>query len=255
MQRLLTYLISALILLPFGLLLGLSFAGGWRFPELLPEFWTLAHWQQLFRLEGDLGHSLGLSIMISLLVALVATTSGFLTSRFIAFSPFRERYLILAYCPFVLSPVVYAACIHYFFIKMGLSGHIGGVLLGQLIIAYPFAVIICQGHWTERIKSMEQLVATLGGSRAEAFRKVILPLSQGILLVCFFQSFLISWFEYGLTTLIGVGKVQTMTLKVFQYINEADFYLAALSSWLLFLPPAILLWFNKRFVFRELKSA
>ncbi|MFK7924815.1 MAG: ABC transporter permease [Bacteroidia bacterium] len=251
MQRLITYLLSALILLPFVLLLGLSLAEAWRFPDVLPEAWTLAHWQQLFALDAELGSSLLLSIGISLFVATLATSSGFLTSRYIAYSPLRERYLLLAYCPFVLSPVVYAACIHYFFIKMGLSGQVGGVLLGQLIIAYPFAVIICHAHWNERLRSMEQLVATLGGSRGAAFRRVILPISKGILLVCFFQTFLISWFEYGLTTLIGVGKVQTMTLKVFQYINEADIYLAALSSWLLFLPPAILLWFNKRFVFRE----
>ncbi|MEM6343289.1 MAG: ABC transporter permease [Bacteroidota bacterium] len=251
MQKGFTYLLAALILLPFSLLLLLSLAEGWSFPSILPDAWTAEHWSRLFQLDGDLGQSLLLSIGISLFVATVATISGFLTSRFIAYSPFRERYLIMAYCPFVLSPVVYAACIHFFFIKMGLSGHIGGVLIGQLIIAYPFAVIICHGHWNERIRSMEQLVATLGGSRREAFQKVILPLSKGILLVCFFQCYLISWFEYGLTTLIGVGKVQTMTLKVFQYINEADIYLAALSSWLLFLPPAILLWFNKRFVFRE----
>ncbi|MEL7535155.1 MAG: ABC transporter permease, partial [Bacteroidota bacterium] len=229
MQRWFTYLLASLVLLPFAMLLALSFAEGWRFPAILPETWTGEHWLRLLQLDGGLGASLLLSMGISLLVATAATLSGFLTSKFIAYSPFRERYLILAYCPFVLSPVVYAACIHYFFIKMGLSGHIAGVLIGQMIIAYPFAVIICYGHWNERIRSMEQLVATLGGSKREAFFNVILPLSKGILLVCFFQCFLISWFEYGLTTLIGVGKVQTMTLKVFQYINEADIYLAALS--------------------------
>ena len=121
------------------------------------------------------------------------------------------------------------------------------------MIAYPFAVIICTGHWNEELRSMEQLVLTLGGSQIDAYKRVILPVSKGILLVCFFQTFLISWFEYGLTTLLGVGKVQTLTLKVYQFVNEANPYLAALASWLLFIPPAILLWINKRFVFTGLK--
>ncbi|MEO1805346.1 MAG: ABC transporter permease, partial [Bacteroidota bacterium] len=64
----------------------------------------------------------------------------------------------------------------------------------------------------------------------------------------------ISWFEYGLTTLIGVGKIQTLTLKVYQYVNEANIYFAALASCLLFLPPLILIWVNKRFVFRPIEE-
>lgn len=68
--------------------------------------------------------------------------------------------------------------------------------------------------------------------------------------MCFFQAFLISWFEYGLTTLIGIGKVQTLTVKVFQYIGEANIFHAALASLLLALPPAGLLWVNKQVLFK-----
>jgi putative spermidine/putrescine transport system permease protein len=69
------------------------------------------------------------------------------------------------------------------------------------------------------------------------------------LLIAFFQSFLISWFEFGLTNYIGGGQVQTLTLRVYQYIGEANIHLAALSSLLLVIPPLILLWLNKRFIF------
>jgi putative spermidine/putrescine transport system permease protein len=81
---------------------------------------------------------------------------------------------------------------------------------------------------------------------------VVLPVALPQLLVCFFQTFLISWFEYGLTTIIGVGKVQTLTLKVYQYIGEANIFYAALSSCIIVFPPAIFLWINKRFVFSKL---
>lgn len=99
------------------------------------------------------------------------------------------------------------------------------------------------------MRSMEQLVATLGGNTWQTYIKVLLPVAKGALLVCFFQTFLISWFEYGLTTIIGVGKVQTLTVKVFQYISEANIFYAALASCLLVAPPIVLLWINKRFVF------
>ncbi|MEL6651776.1 MAG: ABC transporter permease, partial [Bacteroidota bacterium] len=90
-HKLVPYLLSGGILLPFALLLGLSLAGQWSYPQILPEAWTIDHWRTLIALEGNLGSSLILSIGISLFVALVATTTGFLTSRYIAYSDQRER--------------------------------------------------------------------------------------------------------------------------------------------------------------------
>ncbi len=75
-----------------------------------------------------------------------------------------------------------------------------------------------------------------------------------MLLICFFQTFLISWFQYGLTLLIGAGKVQTLPIKVYDYVNEANIFYAAMASCLLILPPAALLWVNKRFVFNEMRE-
>jgi putative spermidine/putrescine transport system permease protein len=64
--------------------------------------------------------------------------------------------------------------------------------------------------------------------------------------LCFFQSFLVSWFEYGLTQFIGLGKVKTLTVMVFNFINEANLFYAALACVLLVLPPIVLLYMNKK---------
>ncbi len=133
----------------------------------------------------------------------------------------------------------------------GLYGTFGGVLLAQLFITFPYGVIFFSSFWNERLRSMEELVKTLGGSTLQAYAKVLVPVARGALMTCFFQLFLISWFEYGLTNLIGVGKVPTLTLRVFQYVNEANLFLAALASCLLILPPVALLWLNRSVVFRE----
>lgn len=250
MKRLSGIILSGIIFFPFLFLIMLSLGKEWRFPSILPAEWTAGHWGELFQLEGELTQSLGLSLGISLLVATLATFLGFLTSRFIAFHPNKKSLLALAYFPYVLAPIIYAAVLYFYFIVLGLSGNFLGVVIGQMIIAYPFAVIIFVGYWNERLLAMEQLVYTLGGTPWQAYKKVLIPVSKGILMVCFFQTFLISWFEYGLTMLIGVGKIQTLTLKVFHYVNEANIYHAALASCLLFLPPWILILINKRIVFR-----
>jgi len=238
------------LLFPVAYLLMLSLATQWIFPSVLPASLTLDRWSTLLGASNLFG-SLLLSLGIALSVATISTFAGFFSSKHLAYHPQRSLWMQLSYFPFVLSPVIYAAVLYFYFIKLDLSGSFFGVILGQLLIAYPYSVILFSGFWSERIQQIEKLTQTLGGSRWQIYRRVLLPMAQGLLLVCFFQTFLISWFEYGLTTIIGVGKVQTLTLKVFQYINEANFYNAALASSLLVLPPIILLFFNRKYLFRQ----
>lgn len=243
--------IALAFLFPVAYLLILSLAETWIFPQVFPEALTIDRWTSLLTGNNDLFNSLILSLVTAVSVATIATFAGFYTSKHLAYHPQHNLWMRLSYFPFVLSPVIYAAVLYYYFIQFGLSGNVFGVISGQLLIAYPYSVILFSGFWNKRTEHIEKLVQTLGGDRWQTYRRVLLPMAQGLLLVCFFQTFLISWFEYGLTTIIGVGKVQTLTLKVFQNINEANFYNAALSSSLLVLPPIILLYFNKQYLFKK----
>ncbi len=242
---------AALLLFPLFFMAALSLGEQWGFPEVLPKQWTLRHWRALAGRQSDLAGSVGLSLVISLSIATIATGLSFLTSKVIAYHRQRRQWLLLAYFPYVFAPVILAACLQHYFIVLGLSGKWYGVLLAQLLITYPFGVIFFTSFWNERMLAMEQLAATLGSTPRQTLVKVLLPVAKGALLVCFFQTFLISWFEYGLTMLIGVGKVQTLTVKVFLYVNEANIYYAAMASCLLFAPPVLLLWLNKRYIFKR----
>lgn len=242
-------LLVVLILFPFAYLLLLSLASEWRFPQLWPAYFGLRNWEQVMTSETGLIHSFTISVAISLSVATVSTLSGFLISRTVAYHPQKNTLTLLTYFPYILAPVVFAACLSFFFLKIGLFGSPTGVMLAQFMIAFPYALIFFNSFWNERIKSLEELVLTLGGNRRQAFFKVLLPMARGLLLICFFQTFLISWFEYGLTSIIGVGKVQTLTIKVFLFIKEANFYYGALSCCLLIFPPVVLLYLNKKYVF------
>jgi putative spermidine/putrescine transport system permease protein len=125
-------------------------------------------------------------------------------------------------------------------------------MIGLLLAAFPYSVIFFSGFWNARTKSLEELAAMLGSTRITTYAKVLLPIAKDVLVVCFFQTFLLSWFEYGLTSIIGVGKVQTLTVLMYQYISEANVAYAAISSLAVMLPPIIFIWFNKRFIITRL---
>ena len=244
--------IVLLILFPFIYLLGLSFASDWRFPAIIPEYIGFKNWEAITNSDAGLLASLGTSILIALLVASTATLSGFMIGRMVSYHRMKNKLLLLTYFPYVLAPVVFGVCLSYFFLKIGIFGTTFGVITAQFLIAFPYAVIFFSSFWGRRTKNFEDLVSTMGGNKTQTYVRVLFPLAKGMILICFFQTFLISWFEYGLTSVIGIGKVQTLTVKVFLFIKEANFYYGALSSCLLIFPPVLLLYINKRYVFNKL---
>jgi putative spermidine/putrescine transport system permease protein len=240
------------ILFPFAYLALLSLAGDWRFPDVVPAYFGFRNWRDILQTEAGLLHSFLLSVSISLAVAISATLLGFFISRLVHYSQHQRLLTMLSYFPYVLAPVVFAACLSFFFLKLNLFGKASGVVVAQFMVSFPYALIFFGSFWGNKTHNLEALVSTLGGNLRQTFVKVLLPMAKGMLLVCFFQTFLISWFEYGLTSIIGVGKVQTLTIKVFLFIKEANFYYGALSCILLILPPVVLLYVNKRYVFNKL---
>lgn len=249
------FILSTLVLMvlfPFVYLGLLSLSAEWQFPAVLPDYFGFKNWQTVLNSESSLLQSFLLSIGISISVAFVSTFSGFVISRTVSYHPKKNTLILFTYFPYVIAPVVFAVCLSYFFLKMQIFGTATGVILAQYLISFPYALIFFTSFWGKRTKGFEELVATLGGNRWQTYKKVLLPIAKGMLLICFFQTFLISWFEYGLTSIIGVGKVQTLTIKVFLFIKEANFYFGALSCCLLILPPVVLLYINKKYVFKEL---
>lgn len=245
------WLIGGSYVVPALLLWLISLAKGWRFPDLFPPL-TLQHWTALTS-ASMLGEGLLHSLLLSTTVAIAATMLGFLFSRTIAFHPYRDRWLLLSYLPYVLAPVVLAALLYLFFLRFGWTGTLGGVWLGQFYLAFPYAIILFTSHWNERLRDFQQLATTLGASKRQSYFFVIWPLSKQILLVGLFQTFLIAWFEFGLTSYLGMNKIMTLPVLVYQYIQEANPHLAAVAALLLMIPPALVLWVNKRFLFTTLR--
>ncbi len=241
-----------LFILPFLYLVMLSFTDEYRFPQLIPVSFNCKGWGAALFNNTGIVHGLFISLVIGYCEAMAATLLGFFISRVIAYHKRRNLLLFACYFPLALSPVILALLVNYYFIRIGLSGTIVGIICAQLLITLPFGVLLLNSFWNESIKSLEGISGTLGASSQQTLIKVLIPVARPQLIICFIQSFLISWFDYGLTTIIGAGRIKTLTLKVYQYINEADVYYAAISCCIIVLPIVILLWINKKFIYHKM---
>lgn len=254
MKRILLAILLFSFIIPFGVLLYLSFSIQWYYPSLTGHPFTVENWTRFLTGSSPLLKSAGLSVMLSLIVSFVATTAGFFASRAITYYTRSRWWLVSAYFPYVIAPVVFAVMLNYYFLQLNLTGTLPGVILAQLFITFPYAVIFFYGFWNKKIQNLENLVSTMGGDFKTIIKHAILPSAKGLLAICLFQCYLISWFEYGLTQFIGVGKIQTLTIMVYRYVSEANPYMAALAGVLLVLPPLVLLLINRRFLLQKVWS-
>ena len=241
-----TVFIAAVLVLPFLYLPVLSVSGSWKYPLLLPDTITAAHWDRLFAAHQGIFPVILLSLLLSGSVALFSTAAGFVLGRKLAEDSGRRQIQAAGYLTYAFSPVIYAYCLQYFFLKAGISGTTAGVMIVQFLLYFPFSVIYFISHWGRNLISMEELCFTLGASRRVAWVKALIPVSAPALRTVFFQIFVFSWFDFGLTQVIGQGRVSTLSLTVWQYLAEADPYIAAAGSCLLLLPPAVLMLINEK---------
>lgn len=239
-----------LALFPLAFLLLTAVAGSWTAPRLFPQTLSGDRFITVISGEGGLLASLFLSTAIGLAVAALSTSLGFVTSRAIAESTRRKFWTALAYLPFAVSPVILAVCLLYFFLRLGLAGTVVGVAFAHLPLAYGFAVVLLIGVWNPEKRGLADVARTLGAPPLRVWTHVLVPAALPLLRVCFFQTFLISWVQYGMTLMIGQGAVKTLPLRVFDYVFESDPGLAAVAGLMLVAPPILMLWFERKLLLK-----
>jgi putative spermidine/putrescine transport system permease protein len=236
-QRIAIVLFAAALLLPYALLLVLSIGSGWTFPRLLPDRIDLTPWRHLVSDRDGMLRALATSALMSLFVGTVATAGGLLIGRSVRSAPsMTQRFLM--YVPFVVSPVIIGVCLYDLLVRLHLAGTLLGVVLAQSIVALSFAAVFFSEMWSHRTDRLEQLVRQLGGTPRDVWRHAVWPQMSGLILICFVQTALYSWVDFGLVSVLGGGRVPTVTTRVFAYIREASVNQAAMSG-LILLAPAL----------------
>jgi putative spermidine/putrescine transport system permease protein len=226
-----------LVLVPYMFLLLLSLGSGWSFPGLLPDRIDFGPWRELGVLSGLSGAAL-CGILLSVAAGMLSAVYGLILSRIIGrLQGIRQRLGRAAVLfPFAVSPAVAAVCLFDLMARLGLAGTFIGVLLCQSVFGSAAAAVILLEGWGETERRREELVRMLGGSTLDVWRHAIWPHIRGLLGICFLQTALFSWLDYGIVLHIGGGRVPTLTLRLFTLIREASVNYAALATLLLVAP-------------------
>lgn len=234
--------LTGALLLPFVPLVVWSVSRRWYFPALLPTEWSGRAWAYLAQPRVGVLEALGTSLLVGAGVTLLSLAVGIPAGRALGLHRFRGKtfveFLILA--PTIVPPIAVAMGIHVAFIRYGLADTLPGVMLVHLIPVTPYITLIMSSVFANYNVEFEEQARTLGASRPQVLRHVMLPLIWPGLVVGALFAFLISWSQYLLTLLIGGSQVVTLPVLLFTFANSGDNAITAALS-LLFIAPALLI--------------
>src|SRR5436190_9066543 len=192
--------------------------------------------------------ALWLSVRLAATTTLVLLAIGVPLAYWIVFSPRRWKYVVEAIValPLVLPPTVLG---FYVLIAIGPLSPIGrayarvaghglaftfeGLLIASMLYSLPFAVQPFSAEFAAVDRRLLEASWSLGVSRAETFRRIVLPLSVRGLVTGVVLSFAHTLGEFGVVLMVGgnlPGVTRTVSISIYDAVQSLDYGTASRTS-------------------------
>lgn len=195
-----------------GLLALWSVAGIWRFPEALPQVWTLKSWaDQASNLweTGWRATKIGLgAATLSLALVLASLENEYRNNK-------RATRLLwwTIYVPLLVPQIAFVGGLSVLFIRLSLDGTLWAVILVHVIFTYPYVYLTLSDSWNAFDTRYLEVARSLGKSINRVFWTIRLPILLRPVLAAFALGFAVSIAQYLPTLLIGAGRQPTITTE------------------------------------------
>lgn len=234
------YVALALTLgLPLLIMALWSFSDGWFPPGLLPQGYTLSHWQELLgdaSLVAATFRSLGIAVTVTVLAGIIALPTAWAMARF----PFRLKRALELFilAPLIVPGVVMATGLGRLFFGLHLNYTVAGVILVQLVGVLPLMIRLLTASLEGIPDELLHAARSLGAGPVQVALRVVVPLAAPGFMAGGLLSFVSSFEEFDKTFIVGAPLIETLPTKLFFYLNGAGvtFPTAAAVCLLLLLP-------------------
>ncbi|MEO6564452.1 MAG: ABC transporter permease [Casimicrobiaceae bacterium] len=198
-----------------------SFAVQWRFPDALPQAWSLAN--LLRRVQGLAEPAqwtlvLGMAATAIALVLAVACLENESRTRIKTGS----RTLCILYVPLLLPQVAFLFCAQVLLVRLNLDGAVGAVIFAHLVFVLPYLFLSLADPWRSLDPRYARTAASLGASPTRILLRVKLPLLLRPVLIACAVAFAVSVGQYLATLFAGNGRIPTLTTEAVTLAAGAD---------------------------------
>jgi spermidine/putrescine transport system permease protein len=180
------------------------------------------HWYEAAWGQDELRKALVRTLWVGGAVAAVATVLAALVSYALARRVFRGKNVISAFLllPLVVPTVVFGVALLVLFRPSnpvisfpGLG--LGAVLIGHVVIALPFAVLLLLPRIASIDRRLEEAAQDLGASWFTTIRRIILPLITPALISALLVSFIISVDEVVIASFVADPDSPTLPVHIY----------------------------------------
>ncbi|ERI93821.1 ABC transporter, permease protein [Clostridiales bacterium oral taxon 876 str. F0540] len=219
-------------LLPIAILLLWSISGKWNWPNILPQNYNLRAYRYILENGNQLLKVVFFSIGLSLSVTFITILFSIPAAKALGTFNFIGKRLveILILTPLIIPSITIATGIHIFFIRLGLADTLLGVIIIHLFPCLPYGVRMLKNVYEVIGNSYEIQARVLGASRLKTFLNITLPLLMPAIISASNLIFVVSFSQYLLTLIIGGGKIMTLAVIMFPFIQDGDQTMAGALS-------------------------
>lgn len=220
-------IISILLLaffLPFIPLVMNSVSYDFRWPRVVPNKATLRAVKYVFYENPSTHQAIFNTLIIAISVVVIdiglAVPAAFSLVRY----EFKGKFIIkaLLFAPIIIPSFTAIMGMYVVFVKLGLTGSMQGVILAHILPTLPYMIKALMVSYGTLDSSLEHQAAVLGAGPISRFIYVSLPHILPGIVAGASLTFLISISQYFLTFLVGGGKVTTIAIVMFPFINGGD---------------------------------
>ncbi|MBD0734304.1 MULTISPECIES: ABC transporter permease subunit [unclassified Streptomyces] len=153
-----------------------SFGRQW-FTGWLPKGYTTDYYRSSWN-EYDLSHVMVITVTVAVVVAALAVIIGAPAAYVLARGNFPgKKLLILAFLlPLMLPPVTYGLPLATLLYRLGLGGHLSGVIVANLVPSVPLVVLLMIPYIQQLDTNLERAARSCGANGLQTVRRVLAPL-------------------------------------------------------------------------------
>ncbi|WP_281976199.1 ABC transporter permease [Halobacillus litoralis] len=238
-----TFLLLATLLFiaPLLLLFLQSFSAPWRWQAGIGIELQLKSYQQLLS-DPMLWEATLWSILIGFSVFVINLAIGLFTGKALASLSFKGKSFVeaLLLSPILIPVLAIAMGLHLFMIRFGLADTLAGIIVIHLVPTIPYSIKIFYNNYRQLGTNMLTQPTILGASFLIQLFTVEMPLMKPAIRSVTFLTIVISLSQYAITAIIGGGRIVTLPMVFFPFMENANpSLMSAFAVWFAIIPIAM----------------
>ena len=217
----LTALVISFILLSLIGLVMWSVAGFWRFPDAMPEQFTLLHFKSaLMQMGSPLFNTLAIGLVTTLFAIILTLLC--LESEQLSDKPISRFTSLIIYLPLLVPSIAFLFGLVWIQQLVNNQAAFFNVVLTHLLFVLPYVFLSLASSYRRLDPRFAYVAASLGAAPCKVFFKVKLPQLFAPILIAAALGLAISFGQYLPTLLAGGGRIATITTEAVTLANGAS---------------------------------